>query len=83
MHTAPAAPIRTADMGDVLAAGQAFPMRNALVRTTPASARALFAARHAFWLAAAAGYLRLVDAGCTDSSCDVADALEQAARYAA
>jgi hypothetical protein len=75
--------IRTADLADVLAAGMPFPMRDALVRTTHASAVALFQARREFWLAAAREYASQVAAGCADAAHDVADALAQAERYAA
>lgn len=80
--TAPVATIRNADIADELVAGQSFPMRNALVRTTPASARALFRARRAFWLAAAAGYAAQAEAGCPESGRDAAEATEQADLYA-
>lgn len=75
--------IRNADVADVFAAGMPFPTRNALVRTTHASAVALFQARREFWLAAAATYAAQVAAGCADAAFDVADALAQAERYAA
>lgn len=81
--TATLAPLVTADLGDELAAGMPFPVRDALVRISPASAVALIRARFEFWTAAAAGYDRLVSLGCSDSEWDRDQALAQAARYTA
>lgn len=83
MNTTTRTAIRNADLGDVLAAGREFPTRNALVAQNHANAVALFQARRAFWLAAAAGYSAQVSAGCADAAHDVRDALAQAERYAA
>lgn len=78
MNTTTTTQIRTADLADELAAGMSFPMRNALVPITRASAVALFVARREFWMAAAAGYAKHG----TDAEFDVRDALAQAERYA-
>ena len=72
-------PLRTADIADELVAGMSFPVRDALVPMTPARAVALFQARRAFWLAAAAGYA----AQGADGEFDAREALAQAERYAA
>lgn len=80
--TAALAPLATADLGDELAAGMTFPVRNALVPVSHGTAVALIVARREFWTAAAAGYDRLVGLGCSDSEWDRDRALEQAARYA-
>lgn len=76
------APLATADLGDELAAGMPFPVRNALVPMSQGTAVALIVARREFWTAAAAGYARLVALGCSDAEWDLERAQEQAARYA-
>lgn len=81
MHMTTATPLRNSDWADEFAAGRPFPARDALAKATPASARALFAARRAFWLAAADTYRAQVANGCTDAAHDLDDALAQAQRY--
>lgn len=60
---------------DVLAAGRPAPVRPVGAALTPVSARAHLRTLAAFWLAAAQGYMALVDAGCADSLHDVREAL--------
>jgi hypothetical protein len=82
MTTTALAPIATADLGDELTAGMAFPVRNALVPLSHGTAVAHIVALHTFWSAAAEGYARLVGLGCTDAEYDLERALGQVARYA-
>jgi len=69
------------DLEDLAAAGLSFPNRDPLAKSTPHRAKALFVARRTFWLAAAKGYLNLVDAGCDDAAHDAREALDEANRY--
>lgn len=72
----------TATIADELAAGRTYPHRDALARATHGSAVRLLREIRSFWIAAAAGYLTLVEAGCSDAAHDVAQALANADRYA-
>lgn len=65
------------DMADELAAGRPFPARPRVIRDH-AMAAAWLREVHAFWLDAAAGYLALAEAGCTDSVHDVRESLAAA-----
>ena len=82
MDTTQRTAIRTPDLSEVDTAGMAYPVRPALAPQNHAAAVALFRARHAFWVAAAEGYMALVEAGCTDAVYDVRQALAQADLYA-
>lgn len=72
----------TPDLADVLAAGREYPVRDFRVAVTPTSARTLLRAIHAFWIAAAEGYLALAEAGCPESARDADRAMRAAAPYA-
>lgn len=72
----------TATIADEIAAGRTYPHRDALARAAHGSAVTLLRELRSFWIAAAAGYLTLVEAGCTDAAHDVAQALANADHYA-
>lgn len=65
------------NIADELAAGRPFPVRPRVIRDH-AMAAAWFREIHSFWLDAAAGYLALAEAGCTDSVHDVRGSLAAA-----
>lgn len=72
-----------ADIGDELAAGRDFPNRQViengeLIRWDHARAAAYLDDVRSFWIAAADGYLRTAELGCSESIRDARDALAKA-----
>lgn len=79
-HRTPAP--RSATIADVLAAGREYPVRDVKVALNHSTASAHLRALYSFWVDAAAGFMALVDAGCSDARYDVREALAFADYYA-
>jgi hypothetical protein len=81
--TAPAlrSSVPVADLGDELAAGRSYPVRDFRVKLNHATASAHLEACRVFWIDAAIGYTALAEKGCRESAGDAREAMAKAAYF--